>query len=143
MSVLETCLRRTYEVGDKLWDWKVPQLILGILLVLAGWRHRLVWLWILAASGYMKAIHKFVSPILSISAALFVPSFVFTNVAGGGIGPCGITNVWGVFSILGVWIGTFGMAVGLPVTGIKTYRQLRTPQKGRRTSAENHEDLTA
>lgn len=142
MSVLETCLKRTYELGDKLGDWEVPQLILAVLLVLAAWRHRWVGLWILAAAKYMKAIRRFISPIFSISAALFVPSFVVANATGGGIGPCGFTSPLGVFSVFGVWIGTVGMAVGLPVTGIKTYRQFRAAG-GKQKNAEGHEDITA
>ena len=81
----------------------------------------------LGCNKNMRALHKFVSPIFSISAAIFVPSFVVVQVTGGGIGPCGITNGWGFLSIFGILFGTIGMVVGLPVSAIKTYRYIRRP----------------
>jgi hypothetical protein len=82
----------------------------------------------------MKALHEFVSPIFSVSVALFVPSLIVAHVTGGGIGPCGFTNGWGFLSIFGVWIGTIGMAVGLPVSAIRTYRHFCPPQARNRTN---------
>lgn len=82
----------------------------------------------------MKALHKFVSPIFSISTAILIPSLFVAHVTGGGIGPCGITNGWGFLSILGVLIGTIGMVVGLPVSAIRTYRHFCPPQARNQTN---------
>jgi hypothetical protein len=89
----------------------------------------------------MKALHKFVSPIFSISAAIFVPSLIIAHFTGGGIGPCGITNGWGFLSIFGVLIGAIGIVVGLPISAIKTYRHFCHPQARNQTNENKHEDI--
>ena len=75
----------------------------------------------------MKKIHTFLSPVFTVSLAIFVGSCVIVEVTGG-VGPCGPASVWGIIWLIGYPVGFLGMVVGLVLSLVKTFRHFQSPR---------------
>ena len=69
----------------------------------------------------MRKLWKFVSPVLPISLALSVISILVATVTNG-LGPHGPNNWCGLVCLYVHVAGWFGQAVGLVLSGIRTYK---------------------